>query len=139
MTAAVRLGEQRRQQRRHVARAVEKQAVGQGAEVGAALPGAHHIHPRGGLEVELTARQVAEDGGEMAEVVGEEERQRRDLLHPLAPVQLGQGFVSEEEGELDIGIGVALAAGEGAVHHRRPHSLVRVTQVAHPLDQALLR
>jgi len=91
------------------------------------------------VKVKLAPDQIVEDRRGDAELVDEQQLDRRDLLQPDAAIQGAERRVLEKQQEFDIGESVALAGGERAVHHSRVEPQVVAAQRPHALDHRCLR
>jgi hypothetical protein len=81
---------------------------------------------------------ISRAGSAAAKLVGEVEQHGRDFSDPGRLVKALGLRVVEKDVELHVGVGVALAFGEGAVHQRRNDALVLLAKFADAGNKAFL-
>ena len=103
------------------------------------LPARDIGHPLNRLEVELAAQQAIEDHGVMAEVIGEEGADWRNLADPFGPVEISQGSAIEVQRGLHVRVRVRFPGRKRTVEQGRAHALIAAAQLTQPRNERPLR
>lgn len=88
--------------------------------------------------MELAAHQVLKDGRPGAKLVVKVQQHGRDLRNPDRRLEGRIARLVQVKVELDVGKGVALALGKGAVHKSPEDAFVLLAELANASDHLLL-